>query len=112
MGDAVPLIASVTEVREVVETFRRYAVLRSDWATVIESAAERLSSSHIDQVGEQAMHDVTARLEKLLANGAWADRALVDQVAADVVELLSLTWPEDLPRPEDEDWSFPRVNCA
>lgn len=113
MGDPVPLIATVTEVREVVETFRRYAVLRPGWATVVESAAERLSCSHIDQLGERAMHDVTARLEKLLANGAWADRALVDQVAEDVVELIRLTWPVGLPRPEDDDWSFSRrFNCA
>ena len=112
MDDPVPLVATVSELREVVETFRRRNVLKPGWAKVIESAADRLDSAHGDHLGELATRDVAARLRRLLVVEAWTERALVDRVATDAAELLKLTWPEGLPRPEDDDWSFPKASCA
>ncbi|MGH3564813.1 MAG: hypothetical protein ACRDRH_02010 [Pseudonocardia sp.] len=112
MGDLAPIVATVSEVRGVVETFRRCATLELGWAKVIESAAERLDSARGDQVGELSTREVAQRLRKLLVAGAWTDRALVDRVAVDAAELIQLTWPAGLPRPEDDDWSFPAASRA
>jgi len=105
----VPLVATVSEVREVVETFRQCDVLELGWRKVIELAAERLDSADDDRVGELATRDVAARLRKLLVAEAWTERALVDRVATDAAQLIKLTLPEGLPKPEDDDWSFPKL---
>ena len=98
MDDPVPLVATVSELREVVETYRRCNVLEPGWAKVIESAADRLDSMQGDHIGEMATREVAARLRKLLVTKAWTRRALVDRVATDAAELIKLTWPEEIGR--------------
>ncbi|WP_037068390.1 hypothetical protein [Pseudonocardia acaciae] len=105
MNDPMPVAAAVREVRDVVETFRRFGVVEPGWAAVLTSAAERLDN-------EPDGRDLARRLRTLLADDMRADRALVDRVAQDVSELIKVTWPQGLPRPEDDDWSFPRATSA
>lgn len=105
MRQAVALYGPIVEVRDVLESFLRDAVLVLDRHQTLTEAARQFIA-----LGEDAVDsDLVALGEKIavLAQSELdQEQPLVRAVAKDVESLVDRVRIPDVPRPEDTDWSF------
>lgn len=111
MSDDVRLAASLTQVREVVETFRYHGVELPAWTISFGSAMQVLSSG-TGRISPATADEVVRELRQLLDGGLGANPELLAHLAVQTEELLDLTRPPGIPSPGDEDWAFPEATSA
>lgn len=107
MSDEARLAASLTGVREVVETFRYHGVALPAWTEAFGSAVKVLTSSGVTQISSATADEVVRELRQLLDTGLGGNPELLADLAVKTGDLLDSTRPAAIPRPSDEDWAFP-----
>jgi hypothetical protein len=112
MSDEAHLAASLTGVREVVETFRYHGVALPAWTDVLGSAVKVLTSSDMTQISSAAADEMVRELRQLLDTGLGSNPELLADLAAKTGDLLDSTRPAAIPLPSDEDWAFPLPTSA
>lgn len=104
--------APLSEVRDVVETFRRLHVVQQDWADVLSKAATALDSMPDHQANLIHFDKILNELRTLLNEGFYGNENLVARIADETADMLRRAIPAGIPTPDDEDWAFPAPTDA
>jgi hypothetical protein len=107
MSDLTELLGPLTEVREVVETYRHHKIVLADWAEVFSVAIEALQAPVEAPPAAATLTDVVGELRTLLDTGLAGNADLVERIAAETAELFEAARPVGMPAPSDENWAFP-----
>ena len=105
MQQATALYGPIVEVRDVLESFLRDAVLIPDWRRTLAEASRQFIELDEDPVNSD-LADLGARIAVLAQSELSQERTLVHAVAGDIELLVDRVRIPDLPRPEDTDWTF------
>lgn len=105
MRQATALYGPIVEVRDVLESFLRGAVLISDWRRTLTDASRQFMDFGDDPADSDLM-DLGEKIAVLAQSELSHERRLALVVAADIESLVDRVRVPDLPRPEDSDWSF------
>jgi hypothetical protein len=105
VSDTVQLAEPLTDVRDVLETFRRHRLLMADWAVVLADAANALEGLSAPEAGS-AVACIAAEIRDLVAQGLDSNEEVVGRIADEVARILEETIVPALPRPEDAHWEF------
>lgn len=105
MSDTAYVAAPLVDIRDVLETFRRYHILMDNWAAVLSNAARTLDQAPADMVTPTVTR-LAAQLRVLVDNGLQTSTETVNSVANETQQILSATRIRGIPRPEDEHWEF------
>lgn len=106
MSDSAELASPIADVRDVVETYRLYGVLTSDWRDVLTAASDALDRLPQPTRSEARIPGLVPRLRQLAAAGLRQGDPVLDEVAAHVQSLLQASRVPGIPRPDDEHWEF------
>lgn len=105
VSDTVQLAEPLTDVRDVLETFRRHRLLMADWAVVLADAADVLEGLSAAE-DSSAVACIAAEIRGLVAQGLKTNEEAVGTIADEVARILAETVVPGLPRPEDAHWEF------
>ena len=105
MRQATALYGPIVEVRDVLESFLRDAVLVPDWRQALTEASRQFIELDEDPVNSD-LGNLGERIAVLAQSELSQERTLAHAVAADIESLVDRVRIPDLPRPEDTDWSF------
>lgn len=105
MRQATALYGPIVEVRDVLESFLRDAVLVPDWRRTLTQAARIFIEADKDPANS-GLEDLGEKIAVLAQSELGQERMLAHAVAADIESLVDRVRIPDLPRPEDTDWSF------
>jgi len=106
MSDSAELASPIADVRDVVETYRLYGVLASDWREVLTAAGDALDRLPQPLRSEARIPRLVPRLRQLAAGGLTQGDPVLEEVAAHVHSLLEASRIPGIPRPDDEHWEF------
>ncbi len=106
MSDRAELANPITDVRDVVETFRLYSILTSDWRERLSAAIQTLDQLPEGVRSESRVSVLVPRLRRLVDAGLAQGDPVLDEVATQVQALLHETRIPGIPRPDDENWEF------
>jgi hypothetical protein len=96
----------LVDIRDIVETYRRYKLSPPEWADSLAAAVAALDRLPPDLRASAGTAELVALLRLLLARGLQSQAEVLDQVADRVAELLRQTHIPGIPRPEDQHWEF------
>jgi hypothetical protein len=101
------LAEPISEVRDVIETFRRYGIRLTDWRQILSTATERLEQLPVStaQPGT-SIPRLTAQLRNLVEFGLVPDDPTLKAVATEVESLTVAAKVPGMPSPNDERWEF------
>lgn len=105
MRQATALFGPVVEVRDVLESFLRDAVLIPGWRQTLADASRQFIELGA-RPNDSDLADLGERIALLAKSDLEHDRTLTCELAADIESLLDRARVPGLPRPEDADWSF------
>lgn len=105
MQQATALFGPVIEVRDVLESFLRDAVLVSGWRQTLTEASHQFATLGAQRTDAE-LADLGRRIAVLAESELSQDRTLTRNVAGDIESLVDRVRVPGLPRPEDADWSF------
>jgi hypothetical protein len=105
MRQAAAVYGPTVEVRDVLESFLRDAVLVPDWRRTLTKASRQFIELGADPVSND-LADLGQRIGVLAQSELGQEQTLTRAVAADIESLVDRVHVPDLPRPEDPDWSF------
>jgi hypothetical protein len=95
----------LVDVRDVVESFRKYGVTPPDWRPVLAHATAAL-----DELAPKPelgfLPPLVGRLNQLLADGLATHANLVSEVADQVTVVLASVNIPAMPKPADHNWGF------
>jgi hypothetical protein len=106
MSYGAELADPVADVRDVVETFRRYGVLTADWREVLNGAADAFDRLPEDVQTASRLPALIPRLRQLLQSGLKSDDPVLQEVAKHIEDLLHEIRIPGIPRPDDDHWGF------
>ncbi len=107
MRYAAEVAEPISDVRDVVETFRRYGVEAVDWREVVISAIVQLERTSVSEGIKAPWADhLTGQLHELVRVGLTQGDSLLETIAEEIHSLISSTRVPGIPRPEDENWEF------
>ena len=107
MGYAAEVAEPISDVRDVVETFRRYGEETVDWREVVSSAIVQLERTSASEDAKAPWADhLTGQLHELVRVGLTQGDSLLEAIAQAVQSVISSTRIPGIPRPEDENWEF------
>jgi len=105
MRQEAALFGPIVEVRDVLESFLRSQVLVRGWREKLVEASQQFI-----ELGEHPSNGDLTELGQRIAVLAHANMdqepTLTRELAADVESLIDQIHVPDVPRPEDNDWSF------
>lgn len=104
------LLDPLSDVRDVVESFRCCGVIPSDWRQVFDAAVVAL-----EQLPGEPNHllaGLAPQLQLLLSEELPGAPLVVDDVASRVAEALRESPPAGIPVPSDDDWSFGPITAS
>jgi hypothetical protein len=110
MSSTVSELATVAEplmdVREILETFRRYHIVVDGWAEALTRAASALDHVPAELEIRASTTWIAGELNEIVAYGLQYDHSKLDMVADRAAELLASIRVPGIPRPEDKSWEF------
>lgn len=105
MQQPTALFGPLVEVRDVLESFLRDHVVVADWRNRLVQAARQFIEVD-DGQPDDVIPSLGRRVADIAASELESETPLIRSVARDVETLMDNVRVPDLPRPEDEDWSF------
>jgi hypothetical protein len=105
MSPAVVVVGAAAEVRDVVETFRRFGVRVPGWEKTLRRALWELTTDYAMLTSAPLVTDLVTSLEMILREGLQPGLAL-DTASAAAARLVSETRVDGVPQPDDPDWTF------
>lgn len=105
MQQTAALFGPIVEVRDVLESFLHDQVLVVDWRQRLTRASQQFVELGVGSPDEDVA-ELGGRIAVLAEAELAKEPTLTRSVAADVEKLLDQVRVPELPRPEDDDWSF------
>ena len=112
MSGGIPAIIPLWDVREVIETFRRYHIVTSDWVKILTAALQELEAVDSSKAMNGIIVEVVSGLRQIIEGGLGSDTDLLERISSNTQTLISMMPAPGLPTPEDEDWAFPRSTAS
>lgn len=100
------LVASAAAARDVVESYRQWQIVVSDWEKTLQEAVERLGALPADPAFAVEIDELRVDLAGLLRTGLPHDHRGLDELSAALREIVTTVRVPGVPRPEDRTWSF------
>lgn len=112
MSSGTPAVIPLWDVREVVETFRRYRIVTPDWAKILTAALQELEAVDPSKAISGRIVEVVSGLRQIIEGGLESDVDLLEQISGNTQAIISMMPAPGLPTPEDENWAFPRSTAS
>jgi hypothetical protein len=106
MSYGAALADPAADIRDVVETFRIYGVLTSDWREALAKSIRALEELSPDVQSACGVPLLVHRLHVLLEAGLEPLSPVLDAVAEHAASLLAQSQVPGIPRPSDDNWEF------
>jgi hypothetical protein len=104
--DLAAVAEPLMDVREILETFRRYHIVVDGWAEVLTRAASALDQVPAELEISASTIWIASELNEIVAYGLQHDHSKLGMVADRTAELLASIRVPGIPRPEDKSWEF------
>ena len=105
MRQEAALFGPTVEVRDVLESFLRRQVLIHGWRETLADASRRFIELGTRPLDSDLSY-LGQRIAVLARSELSEEQTLTREVAAEIESLIDQVRVPDLPRPEDNDWSF------
>lgn len=112
MSSGTPVVTSLWDVREVVETFRRYHIVTPDWAAILTAALRELEAVDRPKAINGRIVEVVSELRQIIEGGLESDVDLLERISGNTQVIISMVPVPGLPTPEDENWAFPNSTSS
>ena len=106
MSYGAELADPIIDIRDVVETFRGYGLLTSDWREALRGAIDTLDGLPDDARSASGATLLVPRLHRLLETGLKQGDPVVDEVADHVATLLDQRRIPGISSPDTDRWEF------
>lgn len=112
MSSGTPAVTPLWDVREVVETFRRYHIVTPDWAEILTTALRELEAVDRPKAINGRIVEVVSELRQIIEGGLGSDADLLERISGNTQAIIGMMPAPGLPTPEDENWAFPRSTSS
>jgi hypothetical protein len=102
----------LSDVRDVVESFRCCGVISPDWRRVLNHAVTSLEQLPRAAAVQDLLAHLVPQLQILVSQELGDAPLVVDDVASRVAEALRENRAPGIPVPSDDDWSFGSVSAS
>lgn len=106
MSDRAGLANPITDVRDIVETFRLYGIPLSNWRETLSAAIDMLDRLPDGVRSDNRVSVLVPRLHHFINAGLTRDDPTLNEVSSQVEALLDNTRIPGIPRPDDQNWDF------
>jgi hypothetical protein len=107
-----PAVIPLWDVREVIETFRRYRIVTPDWVRILTTALQELEAVDPSKAMNDRIVEVVSGLRQIIEGGLGSDVDLLERISSNTQTLINMMPAPGIPTPEDEDWAFPRSTAS
>jgi hypothetical protein len=112
VSGGIPAVIPLWDVREVIETFRRYHIVTPDWVKILTAALQELEAVDPSKALNGRIVEVVSGLRQIIEGGLESDVALLERISDSTQAIISMMPAPGIPTPEDEDWAFPRSTAS